>query len=175
MAWPGTLVWALSPLKCPLVSPLVVILGDDVLHLGLVLEHRLHVLLGLPHLLADKSVRKFFFVRRQQCQECFFVSRQKCQEFCLNGGFFEFFFFYVLHTTLLHLPPLRSHCIGGCWDRTQDCCDFGIGSQTLDLIHKWLSVRNWCGGQCCALRYSDYDGFFLIVRLPVYIQWAHKV
>ncbi len=30
-----------------------------------------------------------------------------------------------------HLPPLRFHCVGGCWDRTQDCCDFGIGSQTL--------------------------------------------
>ncbi len=49
----------LSPLKCPLVRPLVVILGDDVLHLGLVLEHRLHVLLSLPHLLADKSVRNW--------------------------------------------------------------------------------------------------------------------
>jgi hypothetical protein len=39
--------------------------------------------------------------------------------------------FYVLYSTLLHLPPLRFHCVGGCWDRTQDCCDFGIGSQTL--------------------------------------------
>jgi hypothetical protein len=42
---------------------------------------------------------------------------------------------------MLHLPPLRFHCVGGCWDRTQDCCDFGIGTQTLalttrlDLIH----------------------------------------
>ncbi len=41
------------------------------------------------------------------------------------------FFFYVRYSTLLHLPPLRFHCVGGCWDRTQDCCDFGIGSQTL--------------------------------------------
>jgi hypothetical protein len=44
--------------------------------------------------------------------------------FKLTGGFF----FYVLYSTLLRLPPLRSHCVGGCWDRTQDCCDFGIGS-----------------------------------------------
>jgi hypothetical protein len=29
-------------------------------------------------------------------------------------------FFY---STLLHLPPLRFHCAGGCWDRIQDCCD----------------------------------------------------
>jgi hypothetical protein len=55
----GNLAQTLSPpLKCPLVSPLVVILGDDVLHLGLVLEHRFHVLLGLPHLLAGE----FFFI-----------------------------------------------------------------------------------------------------------------
>jgi hypothetical protein len=24
--------------------------------------------------------------------------------------------FYVLYSTLLHLPPLRFHCAGGCWD-----------------------------------------------------------
>ncbi len=37
-------------------------------------------------------------------------------------------------------PPLSFRCVGGCWDRTQDRCDFGIGSQTLlttrrDLFH----------------------------------------
>ncbi len=25
---------------------------------------------------------------------------------------------YVLYSTLLHLPPLRFHCVGGCWDET---------------------------------------------------------
>jgi hypothetical protein len=34
---------------------------------------------------------------------------------------------YVLYSTLLHLPPLRFHCAGGRWVRTQDSCDFGIG------------------------------------------------
>jgi hypothetical protein len=39
--------------------------------------------------------------------------------------------FYVLHSTLLHLPPLKfSTGIGECWDRTHDCSDFGIGCQT---------------------------------------------
>ncbi len=37
----------------------------------------------------------------------------------------------VLYWTLLHLPPLRFRCVEGCRDRTQDCCDFGIGSQKL--------------------------------------------
>jgi hypothetical protein len=54
--------------------------------------------------------------------------------FFLTEGFVGFFFLYVLYSTQ---PPFRFHCFGGCWDRTQDCCDFGIGSQTrLDLIHK---------------------------------------
>ncbi len=47
-----------------------------------------------------------------------------------TGGFF-LIFFYVMYSTWLHLPPLRFHCVGGCWGRTQDCCDFGIGSKTL--------------------------------------------
>jgi hypothetical protein len=32
----------------------------------------------------------------------------------------------TLFTALLHLPPLRFHCVRGCWGRTQDCCEFGI-------------------------------------------------
>jgi hypothetical protein len=33
-------------------------------------------------------------------------------------------------TDLKHCPS-DSTFVGGCRDRTQDCCDFGIGSQTL--------------------------------------------
>ncbi len=43
-----------------------------------------------------------------------------------GGGFV----FFVLYSTLLHLPPLRFHCADGCWDRTQDSCNWCIGSQT---------------------------------------------
>jgi hypothetical protein len=41
------------------------------------------------------------------------------------------FLYFCLRLTLLHGPPLRFHRLGGCWDRMQDCCDFGIDSQTL--------------------------------------------
>jgi HrpA-like RNA helicase len=41
------------------------------------------------------------------------------------------FSFHVFYSTLLHLPPLRIHRVGGCWGRTHHCCNFGIGSQTL--------------------------------------------
>ncbi len=51
--------------------------------------------------------------------------------FFLMGILFRFFFFYVRYSTQLYLPPLRFHCVEGCWDRTQDSCDYGIGCQTL--------------------------------------------
>ncbi len=34
--------------------------------------------------------------------------------------FFFFILFGFFYSTLLYLPPLRFHCVGGCWDRTQD-------------------------------------------------------
>jgi hypothetical protein len=36
--------------------------------------------------------------------------------------------FYTLYLTMLHLPLLGFHCVGGGWDRTQDCCVFNIDS-----------------------------------------------
>ncbi len=54
------------------------------------------------------------------------IRRKKCSEIVF------LFSFYLRYSTLLHLPPLRLHCVRGCWDRTQqDCCDFDIDSQTL--------------------------------------------
>ncbi len=43
-----------------------------------------------------------------------------------QGDFWIFNFFYELYLTLLHLPRVRFHYVGGCWDRAQDFCDFGI-------------------------------------------------
>ncbi len=45
--------------------------------------------------------------------------------------YFLWGFFFVLYSTLLHLPPLKFHCADGCWDRTQDSCNWCIDSQTL--------------------------------------------
>jgi hypothetical protein len=56
-------------------------------------------------------------------------SRYKLDSEILTGEFFVFFMYFIQH--LLHLPPRRFHCVGGCWDRIQDCCDVGIVSQTL--------------------------------------------
>ncbi len=54
--------------------------------------------------------------------------------FFLRGIFEDFFFFYVRYSTLFHLPPLGFHCVGGCWDRTQDSYDYDIGCQTLQPL-----------------------------------------
>ncbi len=47
-----------------------------------------------------------------------------------KGGYF--FIFPLLYWTLLHLPL---HCVGRCWDWTQDSCDHDIGCQTLYSSH----------------------------------------
>ncbi len=45
----------------------------------------------------------------------------------------------VLCPKLLYLSPLKFNCVGGCWDWTQDCCDFDIRLTTrLDLIQRSL-------------------------------------
>ncbi len=46
-----------------------------------------------------------------------------CVRVCLLKGDL-FLIFSVLYLDLLHLPPLRFHCVGGCWDRNHDSCDF---------------------------------------------------
>ncbi len=80
----------------------------------------------------DKKFQKFWSFRGYYCLQLFKTSAYRIHVQYLNckGGFI-WIFFSVLYSTLLHLPPLRFHCVGGYWDRTQDSCDFGIGFQTL--------------------------------------------
>jgi hypothetical protein len=49
---------------------------------------------------------------------------------------------------VLHTPPLRFHCVGGCWDRTQESCDYGIGCQR----------RSNHSARSHPQRYSDWTG-----------------
>jgi hypothetical protein len=58
----------------------------------------------------------------------------------------NFWFLYVLYSTLFHLPPFRFHYVGGCWDQTQDSCDFAALAVSrsnylaIDLIHNTLNI-----------------------------------
>jgi hypothetical protein len=53
--------------------------------------------------------------------------------------------FNLLYLTLLHLPPLRFHCVGGCWDRTQDYCNQGCGSGSGIRIRIGSVFNRVCG------------------------------
>jgi hypothetical protein len=56
-----------------------------------------------------------------------------CLKSIFFGGGGDFFF--VQYSALLHLPPLRFHCVDGCWDRTQNrynwCIAWQSGALTL--------------------------------------------
>jgi hypothetical protein len=49
----------------------------------------------------------------------------------LKRGIYLDISFLCTYSTLGHLPPLRFHCVGGCWDRTQPVCST-VGDLDLD-------------------------------------------
>ncbi len=60
---------------------------------------------------------------------CLFVSLQKL---FLKGGFvWMFSFLCTIFSTASSAAP-QIQCVGGCWDRTQDSCDYAIGCQKLN-------------------------------------------
>ncbi len=72
-----------------------------------------------------------------------------------KGGFLWIFSFYVRCSTLLHLPPLGFHCVGGCWDRIRTFATTALAGRRsnhsarfhphkLDLIHwKFVTGKGW--------------------------------
>jgi hypothetical protein len=98
----------------------------------------------------DKVDQYKFFTEVEKAEECGKLCRKAFEKECEMFSrlvykhkhhiyFFLFFLFFwgifsfsfVLYSALLHLAPLRFHCAYGCWDQTQDRCNWCIGSQTL--------------------------------------------
>ncbi len=52
----------------------------------------------------------------------YMIYYMKDKGWCLNRGIFLCTVFNTASSAAPHF-----HCVGGCWDRTQDCCDFGNG------------------------------------------------
>jgi hypothetical protein len=46
-------------------------------------------------------------------------ARPMLEKLGMTSGCKHFKIFYALYSTLLHLPHLRFHCDGGCWDQTR--------------------------------------------------------
>ncbi len=81
-----------------------------------------------PSISKQKIVRKTLILIALWLLYDFFIWKQCGIRNIKNRGiFFEFFKMYSVHnSTLLHPSTIRFECVGGCWDRTQDCCDYGI-------------------------------------------------
>ncbi len=68
----------------------------------------------------------------------FLSTAHRAKEIFSLRGTFLIFSFSVRSSTLLHLPPLRFHCVGGCWDRTQD----GVATKALAVRRSIHSDRS---------------------------------
>jgi hypothetical protein len=68
-------------------------------------------------------------------------------------------FFKVLYSTLLHLPPLRIQCVGGCWDRTQDMT---VGA----LLKKKDKFRRIVYKDTCSMR----NNLTSVLSLYIYVR-----
>ncbi len=88
------------------------------------------------------------------------ICRTKSHQKIITGVFWILFFFYVLYSTLLHLPPLRFHCVGYAgietmgllrlWHRLSDAL-----TTRLDLISPKnlpVSIANSCFPNFCQTR-----------------------
>ncbi len=93
------------------------------------------LLYGEPHLNTQGCSHFYRMLRRGAYEEKKLLYRN----LIFLGGFFIFF---VLYSALLHLPPLRFHCAGGCWDRTKNRWHWQSDALTtrLDLIRTRLDL-----------------------------------
>jgi hypothetical protein len=58
-----------------------------------------------------------------------------------NWGICLIFFIHVILFNTVHLPPIRYHCVRGCWDRTQASCDYGLGCLSDALAARLHLIR----------------------------------
>jgi hypothetical protein len=74
----------------------------------------------------------------------------------INGGIFRCFS-YVLCSTMLHLPPLRFHCVGGCWIELLPWQSEALTTR-LDLLHRTKKL----------LTKRMMQDVFILVSIPMY-------
>ncbi len=75
------------------------------------------------------------------------------------------FSFYVRSSIRLQLPPLRFHCVGGCWDRTQDNWRHWLSAPLttrLDLIHLQRKLHTLFMWVC--YKYTGFACFYWKIK-----------
>jgi hypothetical protein len=68
---------------------------------------------------------------------------------CFKQGYFFDFSLSLFYT--VSSAALRFHCVGGCWDRTQDALTTG-----LNLIHVLICSKKLCGKVCFAMNSTTF-------------------
>ncbi len=131
--------------------------------------------------LDEMATRPWFVQSHQQlCGDFFsrYVNAFKTSD--SSRGFFWIFSFYVWYSTLLHLPPLRFHCVRGCWNRTPGqlrlrhwlsdalTTRLDLIHNRLDLIHTRLDLIHFDLSR--TLSRPLPDGWMLMVRRKL-IHW----
>jgi hypothetical protein len=64
------------------------------------------------------------FIGRKRVRTLFLNASSITQVLTYEAIFLLIFKYFIRHR-------FRFHSVGGCWDGTQECCDFGIGNHTL--------------------------------------------
>jgi hypothetical protein len=84
----------------------------------------------------------------------------------VNRGIFLDFFMYVLYSTLLHLPPLRFHCVEWCWERIGK----GVGEESNHMTARksWSSINQWTHMSVAYFQFSFYAEFPVFQVLKVH-------
>jgi hypothetical protein len=84
-----------------------------------------------PSITFCQSIYIFLFVFYIAVSVCCEIQSVKCFSFSCGMLFRKYSFSCTLFNTASYYA-LRFHCVGGCWDRTQDCCDLGMTDRPLN-------------------------------------------
>ncbi len=84
-----------------------------------------------PSVTFCQSIYIFLFVFYIAVSVCCEIQSVKCFSFSCGMHFRKYSFSCTLFNTASYYA-LRFHCVGGCWDRTQDCCNLGMTDRPLN-------------------------------------------
>jgi hypothetical protein len=85
----------------------------------------------------------------------------------IKGNIFSL---YVRYLTLLHLPPLRFYLVGGRWNRTLDCGDFGIDAAIRSNHYRQDLILSLAGSHTNRLQQFTIPAINVIGTVSTHVQ-----